>query len=393
MRKVDVLVSGRSENEVRAAATLLNDNPLCHAEVRLITNGHVDPLHGLPKLPDLLLLCDLDAEAELETLARIPHEDRPALIVFGSGSDAGAIRTAMRAGARDYLTLPLDEREVQQALEQVAREKASNSVGDAGMLHVFMNGKGGSGATFLATNVAHGLASNGHKVTLVDLDLQFAGLCRYLDINPTRNLLEAVHALEDMDEVAAEAFTASHDSGLRLLSGKTEDLSLNSDIPPEKMIQMLQTYQSFNDYVIVDLPRHIDILSASVLESADRITVVTQQSFPHLHDTARLLTILRNNLGISQSQVTVVVNRYSKNSAILLKDIENALKVEDIVKIPNHYRLTEESVNAGIPLAEVTQRASVAKSVRDYYQSIDGSQQQETFADSATKLLQGIFRR
>ena len=392
MRKVNVLIAGRSEEEIRAAEAVLASNSRCETEVKIITNGHVDPLHGVAAMPDLLLLNDTDAQGELETLGSSSPQDRPELIVFGPGDDAKAIRMAMRAGARDYLTLPLDEAELNDAIEQIASEVVANREECNGTLHVFINGKGGSGATFLATNIAHGLASNDHKVTLVDLDLQFAGLCRYLDLSPTRNLVEAVNALDEMDEVSAQAFTAEHESGLRLLSGKTDDLCLNTDIQPERMVKMLKHYQTFNDYVIVDLPRHIDMLSAAVLEHADRITVVMQQSFPHLHDTSRLLAILRDNLGISKSRLTVVVNRYSKDSAILLKDVENALQVDDLVKIPNQYRLTEESVNTGIPLAEVTRKASVVKSLREYYQRIDGSQDDESFAGGATRKLQDFFR-
>jgi Flp pilus assembly CpaE family ATPase len=103
------------------------------------------------------------------------------------------------------------------------------------------------------------------------------------------------------------------------------------------------------------------------------------------------LQILRENLGISNDQLTVVVNRYEKDSAILFKDIEKALRIEDIVKIPNHYRVTAESVNTGVPLSEVTHRASVVKGLREFYQSIGGLQEPET--GGAARTLQSLFRR
>ena len=194
-----------------------------------------------------------------------------------------------------------------------------------------------------------------------------------------------------MDEVSAEAFTSRHDSGLRLLSGRADDLVMNNEISAERVVALLHAYQSFNDFVVVDLPRHIDDLSAAILESADRISVVMQQSFPHLHDTARLLQIMRDELGVSNSQLTVVVNRYSKDSAILLKDIENALRVDNIVKTPNHYRMTAESVNTGIPLTELTRKASVVKGLQDLYQSIGGSQGGDDTRSGGA--LQNLFRR
>jgi pilus assembly protein CpaE len=391
MHKVKILITGRSREEIEAAEKLLADDPRCETTTRIISNGHIDPLHGVNKMPDLLMLCDIGANGELQTLVESVTRDRPALVVFGPGDDTAAIRMAMKAGARDYLTLPLDSAEVDEIVTQVASEVSAAADKNSGSLHVFMNGKGGSGATFLATNVAHGLATSGHRVTLVDLDLQFAGLCRYLDIKPTRDLFEAIQAIQDMDQISAEAFTTRHDSGLRLLSGRTDALHLNSEVSPEQMVAMLRAYQRFNDFVIVDLPRTIDILSAAVLESADRISVVMQQSFPHLHDTSRLLQILRDELGISNDQLTVVVNRYEKDSAILFKDIEKSLRLEDIVKIPNHYRITAESVNTGIPLSEVNHRASVVKGLKDFYQSIGGLQEPES--GGAARAFQNFFRR
>jgi pilus assembly protein CpaE len=204
-------------------------------------------------------------------------------------------------------------------------------------------------------------------------------------------LLDAVKAVGDMDQVSAEAYTTQHESGLRILAGKNPGLRLTSDISPEQLVKTLMVYRSYNDFVIVDLPRHLDMLAASVLDNADQVSVVTQQSFPHLHDTSRLLQILRNDIGIHDDQLTVVVNRYEKDSAILLKDIENALQVQKIVRIPNHYRLTSESVNTGVPLSEMNRRASVTKGLKELYQSIGGLDEPE--ARGAARTLHSFFRR
>lgn len=391
MRKINVLITGRSRDEVGTAAAIVNSNARCKIEARVITNGHVDPLHGTTRVPDLMLLCDIQAEEELRAVANTPAGKRPALVVFGPGEDANSVRNAMRAGARDYLTLPINEDELHEIINQVAAEVDATDGKDSGILNVFINGKGGSGATFLAANVAHGLASNDNRVTLMDLDLQFAGMCRYLDLKPSQDILDAVQSVDDMDELSAEAFSSEHESGLRLLSGKGERLVMNNEISSENVVGLLRSYQQFNDFVIVDLPRHIDDLNSAVLENADRISVVMQQSFPHLHDTARLLHIMRHELGIANSQITVVVNRYSKDSAILLRDIENALRVEDIVKIPNHYRATTESINTGIPLSDISRKASVSKGLKDLYQNIGGFQEAEP--EGKHLFIQNLFRR
>jgi pilus assembly protein CpaE len=371
MNRMRILIVSRCQSAANTAMELLRDRSAWEVDARVLTNGSVDPLQGVSYTPDLLLVYDHGAEGELETLQRMPADARPELLVYGTGDNARAIRLAMRAGARDYLTIPLDRKELVDAVDEVLKLRSSAVVTENGNLHVFINGKGGSGATFLATNIAHGLAVDGHKVTLVDLDLQFSGLCRYLDMTPKQDILEAIRAIDDMDELAAEAFTTRHDSGLRLLASSGERLVMNQEVPPENMLALIDKYRAYNDYVIVDLPRHIDAMNAAILESADRVTVVTQQSFPHLHDTARLLNILRTELHIDGERISVVVNRYSKNLPIMVKDIESALHTDALIRIPNQYRVTSESVNSGVPLSEVDRKSAVTRGLKEIYASID----------------------
>jgi len=368
-----ILIASRSQRAAVKASELLAERDGLEVDTRLLTNGSVDPLQDVSYTPDLLILYDHGSEGELETLRQMPAEARPELLVFGPGDNPTAIRMAMRAGARDYLTLPLDKGELFAAIDEIAKLRKDTKKSSTGHLHVFINGKGGSGATFLATNIAHGLAVDEHKVTLIDLDLQFSGLCRYLDLTPKQDILEAIRAIDDMDETAADAFTTQHESGLRLLSSDGSRLVMNQEIPPENMLALINKYREYNDYVIVDLPRHLDAMNAAVLEAADKVTVVMQQSFPHLHDTARLLNILRTELHIGPERINVIVNRYSKNLPILIKDIETALHTDSLLKIPNQWRVTSESVNSGVPVVEINRKAAVSRGLKEFHATINGT--------------------
>lgn len=375
MRKLNILIAGRCREALELVQRTINGHGGCQTTLRLITNGHTDPLYGIKHLPDLLVLQHVEGGAELKHLSTISAAQRLPLIVFGPPNDAEAVRLAMRAGARDYLAHPIAADEINNVISEIGSESPQKKEGsqDHGSMHVFMNGKGGSGASFLATNVAHGLVGCDHSVTLVDLDLQFAGLCGYLDLEPERGLFDALLSVDDMDEVSARAFTCEHKSGLRLLSAKSEGLRLNADMSPEKLSALLDIYRSCNDFVVVDVPRYIDVLNATVLESADRVMVVMQQTLPHIHDTARLLQILRNEIGVDASKITVVVNRHLKGANIGPGDIERVLGVKNVVTIPNQYKLTAESINSGLPLSEISGSTSVTKGLRDLHHVIGGA--------------------
>lgn len=391
MRKLNILIVGRTREALGYIQKMIGEHEGWRTDIRVITNGHTDPLYGVDILPDVLVLQYSDKGAELKHLITGKSTDRIPLIVFGPPNEAHGVRLAMQAGARDYLPQPVSPSEINGIISEIAAETATGGFRKIGGLHVFMNGKGGSGSSFLASNIAHSLARSGHSAMLVDLDLQFAGLCRYLDLEPKRGLFEALQSIEDMDETSAMAFTCEHKSGLSLLSAKSASLRLNADISPERLTTLLNIYRSFNEFVIADLPRHIDVLSAAVLESADQIMVVTQQTLPHVHDTARLLRILRKEICVDASKISVVVNRHDKNSAIETADIEKALRIQNLVTIPNQYKQTEESINSGLPLSAVSGNNSMTKSLLKLHGIIGGSvePEQEGFLRRAIPALLG----
>ena len=51
MHKVKILITGRSREEIEAAEKLLANDPRCETTTRIISNGHIDPLHGILLTP------------------------------------------------------------------------------------------------------------------------------------------------------------------------------------------------------------------------------------------------------------------------------------------------------------------------------------------------------
>jgi len=112
---------------------------------------------------------------------------------------------------------------------------------------------------------------------------------------------------------------------------------------------------------VVDLPRWIGGSTAAVLEHADRILVVLEQSVAHLRDAKRLMSILRQEIHVGAARITVVVNRYGKGNAVELSDIRDALPDHEIVTLSNDFRRVSESINIGTPLPELAHKAPVTR--------------------------------
>lgn len=379
MARLKVLVASRSKAAAEAVAGKIASDGRFDVSTRAIANGHADPLHDVHPRPDLLLLHHVPGHGELEYLADLNPNQRVRLLVFGPAADADAMRLAMRAGASDYLPEPLSEKDLWHGLEHICEELSRKS-DSSGSLITVVNSKGGSGASFVATNLACGLAQGGSRHTaLMDLDLQFGALSRYLDLTPERGLVEALDAITEMDDVAAEAFVTLHGSGLKLLAAPAKRLVHQAHIMPEQIDALLQVFLQRNDYVVADLPRRIDTFGSVVLDRSDRILVVVQQSLAHINCAAKLLQGMRSELAMRRDRIEIVVNRFAKNSVIELNDIRKTLGVNNLHVIPNQYKLVADSIDTGNPIVESAKGSAVGKALRELATGVSGSDASDTW--------------
>lgn len=372
MAKLKILIAGRSELAVKRLSQYLSGHSEFVLTTRLLGNGHADPLHGVSETPDMLLLHHAPGQSELQFLSESGQGNQLPLIVFGPGDNPESMRLAMQAGARDYLseTAPLSD--LVASLLRLREETVRSGASAAGRLIVVMNSKGGSGASFLATNLAHGFVVNdGARVTLADLDIQLGGLCRYLDITPKMGILQALEVAKQMDDISAEAYTCEHSSGLRLLAAPSKRFVPPNDIPTDELDALLKVFLSINDCVVADSPNRLDAVTEFFLERADNIVLVVQQSLPHVQDAARMIQLLTSEISVPEARISVVVNRYSKNAPVELGDMRKALRTDTLITVPNQFKLAAESINSGIPVADISKKAPLTKAIRNLQTALE----------------------
>jgi pilus assembly protein CpaE len=363
--KLNVLLVSRRKDALDAFEAALRKHPGLRIQRNLVVNGHMDPLHGQDTLPDALILHLGETwEAELQSLAARPADQRPPVIVVGSASGTNVMRLAMQAGARDLLPLPLVEEDLIAALTRINRDHRVTSSGEDASLTAFMNAKGGCGATLLACNVAHTLAAESRRrVALLDFDLQFGAIPLYFDLFPKRGVLQAFENIEGLDEVALDGYMVKHSSGLKILGHAAEDALPMQAVPANHVKQLLTLALRGHDHVVVDLPRRIDLISGSVLERAQQVVLVVQQSVTTLRDATRLVNCLRRDLGVSRDRIVTVVNRYDKNASITPEDIRTTLGCGELSLVPNDFRTVSQCIDTGAPLLEHARNAAITKAV------------------------------
>jgi pilus assembly protein CpaE len=360
-----ILVAGDSAEAIAAIHALIRDARDLVVETRVMDSRETDPLFGAAQLPDLLLLrVGAGSIRELEALASYQAAERPPLIVVGDMNHPGCMRAAMQAGARDFLAEPVPQQELLDTIARLASEQKMATASDQCELTAFVNGKGGSGATFLACSIAHLFAEVSQlRTVLLDLDLQFGSLSGYLDVAPKRGLLEALDVADDLDGAAIEAYLSRHDSGLSLLANARDGALVPQEQMTDRFDVLLNLLLANFERCVVDLPRSIEPFSAHVLERADKIVLVVQQSVPSLHDAARMYDLVTRNLGVPPERFEIVVNRFQRNAAVELADIQSHFTDHSVTCIPNDHRAVAESIDTGVPIYRYARRSAVTKAL------------------------------
>lgn len=365
-KTLQVLVAGRSKEALNAVQGLLHGDSSVHLTLHNLTDGHNDPLHGVTAMPDVLIFhLGPNWADELKALSARPTSSRPPVLVVGEqGNDVQIFRQAMHAGARDFLVPPVAQEELAAALQRIAQERVARTTSGPSRLTAMVNAKGGSGATVLTCNVAHIMAAVTQlRVAVLDMDVQFGTLPLYLDLTPEQSILKALKVADTLDAVALEAYMAKHDSGLHVLCAIPDEVVLPGEISTERVGRLISLAMQSYEHVIIDLPRQIDLVTAMVMERADQVVVVMEQSVTHVRDAKRLLAVLSQELAIPNDRIVLVVNRYHVKNQVSIADIEQALKRKSPILVPNDFKHVTESVNLGIPLYKHVRSAPISKAL------------------------------
>lgn len=318
--------------------------------------------------PDVLLVEGTrNDEEELIALERVaPRYPDMAVIMLSPNQSAEFLRRGMRIGLREILPLPVTKEGLLEAVGRVQQRLVLTAAPKrTGKVLSFIGCKGGSGATFLAANLAYALAELEHKqVALIDLNCQFGDASLYVSERvPTTTLADVVRQIHRLDG----AFLAS--SMIRVLPNfavlpAPEEPDQALHIRPEQIEALLWVAASHYDVVIVDAGRSLDDITVRALDQSETVFPVLQLTLPFVRDAKRLLHAL-TALGYGREKVKLLVNRYEKGGVIGVEDVTQTLRHEVFRAIPNSFSSVSASVNQGVPIVRLAGRDPVAKAVRD----------------------------
>ena len=264
------------------------------------------------------------------------------LVAISERTDPERIRSAMRAGYREYVVLPEDGALLRQAVHESAY--ASEADEDQGEVIAIIGSKGGSGVTLLAINLAAEL-SPVQRVCVADFDFSMGDVASFLDLRPSSNLQDIMRNLNRLDERMLSGSVAVHRSKIHVLAQPTELMEFE-EVRGDDVLRVLTAAADAYQYVIVDCGCGLDEATITASTVADLILLVCNPNVPSVKNAWRRLQ-LHDRIGVDRNSVRLVVNRWDKNAGLSLKDIETNLGVPVAVTIANDPIAVPKAVNVG----------------------------------------------
>lgn len=365
---------------------LLSNNDSLHTKIAILAASRAVPVAvttikgGIAEVitqlatetPDLLIL-DQSNTGGLELgLLETLNMQHPliAFMLLTPDQSPQLLLRAMRAGVREVLPLPLEHHALNDALDRVL-QKTMSSIRN-GKVISFISCKGGSGATFIATNFGYALATRAKKkVLLIDLNRQFGDAALYMsDKKPATTLSTICAQINRIDAGFLESSLVEITPDFGILAA-SDDPTHSADIKPEHIETILRVARNYYDYVILDVGRQIDGVTIGALDHSDLIYPVLQLSMPHIRDASNLLEIFQS-LGYRRDKTILIVNRFEKRGELRLSDMEAAAGGREVHTMPNNYKAVTDSINQGLPVLQLARNSPIARSLGGFVDQVVG---------------------
>jgi len=341
-----------------------------------------------------------------------------AVIVLAQDMSAEVLRAAMVAGARQFVGLPARAEDLLRAIYQVhdttaARRVAAGWTGDlpglpgagdgtrapvqrAGQTVAVFAPKGGAGTTTVATNLAVAIRQEaGLRVALVDGALPFGDVGVFLDLAPTRTIMDLQGPLEGLDAEFVETALLTHErSGVRVLLAPARP-EMAEMVTGELLRRVLGALRERVEYVVVDTWAALDERVLTVLEAANKVVLVITLDLSAIK-SAKVFLEVADLLQFPREKIMLVATRTTAPAGLTTGDIESVLGRPLDVCIPDDHTTVLRAINEGVPVVLSARGTPVAAAITNLARRIVAEQYPDAVADpllsQAVGARQGLRR-
>jgi pilus assembly protein CpaE len=329
-----------------------------------------------------VVVVDLDSDAEyaLHLVENICADGSTNIIVYSARVDPGLMVRCLRAGAREFLHMPLTPVAMTEALMRVwsrrletpapvveVVEEESLPEVELGKLFAFVSAKGGSGVTTLACSFAVSLAEvSKQRTLLIDLNLPLGDAALNLGIKSMYSTVNAFQNADRLDAHFLSSLLVQHGSGLWVLAAPSEMTPIK--LADDAVGTLLRVAREDFENVVVDAGSRLDLQRTFPFDDSATLYLVTQLGIPELRNANRMIKGFPVEGG---PKLEVIVNRFDAGShGIEEAHVIKALSRSVRWKIPNDYAAVRRMQNSATPLTQ--EDSQISRAIQQMTRSVCG---------------------
>ena len=219
------------------------------------------------------------------------------------------------------------------------------------------SGKGGTGKTTTAVNLATAFNDLGKDVVLLDANLTTPHIALHLGLPEVPTTLhDAIRGISHITEAMY-----LHPSGLKVIPGGIADL-LTKKEKKKNLNELLLGLYGKTDLVIVDSAAGIGAEALEAIKASDETIIVTNSDLSSLADALRTIKAAEEAGSVV---LGIVLNRVNRvNFDLSLDDVESTLGKRIIAVIPEDKKI-RKSLSVGHPVVHTYPFSPSSKEFRN----------------------------
>ena len=280
------------------------------------------------------------------------------------------VRTLLKQGVRDVVSLPLPHAELVEILKEISAELQAELSSDVaqGQLVTIMKSIGGVGATTVATHLASELAvrNTGRGVCVFDLDLQFGDAASYLGLSNQLSIADLLDAGSRIDGDLLRSVVTKTPQGLNVIAAPADMMPIEA-VNADQILRIIDLARQEFDYVVVDLPTNWTNWALSLVARSTSIFLIVELSVASLRQAKRQLQLLENQ-GIRGNHINIVANRVEKRlfRTIDLESAAQALGHPVELSIHNDYPLVRAAHDQGVLIQQIRAKSKIVGDIVNF---------------------------
>jgi pilus assembly protein CpaE len=315
------------------------------------------------------------------------------VLLIANQVSPSVLHQMLKLGADDFVPYPLPEGALHDSIERLRKpapvmpdgydpetgtfNPTFKAKGDRNGVILPVHGMaGGVGASTFAANLAWELCcipdSEGMRVCVIDLDLQFGSIATYLDLPRKEAVLEILTDTAAIDADSLMKSMLTFNDRLHVFTAPADMLPLEM-VTPEDIGRLLDTAQANFDFVVVDMPSTVVAWTEAVLTRAHVYFALLELDLRSAQNILRFVRALKAE-ALPHDKVRYVLNRAPKftdlSAKARVKRMAESLDIDIEVQLPDGGEQVTQANDHGLPIAESAGKNPLRKELQKLAKSL-----------------------